>query len=92
MRVYSFVALVALATAGPANAQHYVSGHVTKSGTYVAPHMQTNPNSTVHDNYSTRPNVNPYTGKVGTVNPYAPSSLYSAPRTTAPACYYNCPR
>lgn len=91
MRVYSFVALIAFTTAASASAQHYVSGHVTKSGTYVAPHMQTNPNNTIYDNYSTRPNVNPYTGAVGTVNPYAPSSLYSRPKsvTTVP-CYYSC--
>jgi len=31
--------------------------------------MQTNPNSTKLDNYSTKGNVNPYTGKPGTVDP-----------------------
>lgn len=48
---------------------HGVSGHVTNSGTYVAPHQATNPNSTQSDNYSTRGNVNPYTGAVGTRTP-----------------------
>lgn len=45
-------------------------GYVTKSGTYVAPHIQTAPNSTKVDNWSSRPNVNPYTGKPGLVDPY----------------------
>jgi hypothetical protein len=48
---------------------HGVSGYTTNSGTYVAPHQQTNPNSTQTDNYGTRGNVNPYTGAVGTHTP-----------------------
>lgn len=44
---------------------HSVSGHVTRRGTYVAPYKATDPNRTKNDNYSTRPNVNPYTGKAG---------------------------
>ncbi|NUZ09137.1 hypothetical protein [Piscinibacter koreensis] len=50
---------------------HYISGHVTKSGTYVPPSMATNPNSTMVDNYSSKGNVNPYSGRVGTKDPYA---------------------
>lgn len=59
------------ASCNPAAAQgsHPVKGHVTKNGTYVAPHRATNPNHTKRDNYSTRGNVNPYTGKPGTKNP-----------------------
>ena len=48
---------------------HAVSGHVRKDGTYVQPHHATNPNSTQKDNYSSKPNVNPYTGKEGTKEP-----------------------
>ena len=48
---------------------HGVSGYTTNNGTYVAPHQQTNPNSTQTDNYGTRGNVNPYTGAVGTRTP-----------------------
>jgi hypothetical protein len=48
---------------------HTVQGHTTNSGTYVAPHVATNPNSTQRDNYSASGNVNPYTGAVGTRNP-----------------------
>ena len=45
---------------------HSVRAHVTKRGAYVARHYQTNPNHTKRDNWSTKGNVNPYTGKRGT--------------------------
>lgn len=44
----------------------HVKGYTRKDGTYVAPHVRTSPNRTKSDNYSTRGNVNPYTGKAGT--------------------------
>jgi hypothetical protein len=48
---------------------HYVHPYATKNGTYVHGHMQTNPNHTKSDNFSTRGNANPYTGKPGTKSP-----------------------
>lgn len=45
---------------------HSVHGYTRKDGTYVAPHHATNPNGTRNDNYSTRGNVNPWTGQPGT--------------------------
>jgi hypothetical protein len=48
---------------------HQVQGHTTNNGTYVAPYVATNPNSTQRDNYSATGNVNPNTGAVGTRNP-----------------------
>jgi hypothetical protein len=48
---------------------HPVQGYTAPSGTYVQPHLQTNPNSTQRDNYGATGNVNPYTGAVGTRNP-----------------------
>jgi hypothetical protein len=47
-----------------------VRGYVKKDGTYVAPHQRSNPNSTKTDNYGTKGNTNPYTGKEGTKCPY----------------------
>lgn len=47
----------------------YVNGYYKSNGTYVRPHYRTSPNSTNLDNYSTKGNVNPYTGKRGTVEP-----------------------
>jgi hypothetical protein len=55
---------------GSSSHSHSVSGYTNSHGTYVAPHHATNPNSTKLDNYSTRGNVNPYTGAVGTKSPY----------------------
>lgn len=48
---------------------HSTSGYVKGNGTYVAPSRATNPNGTKADNYTTKGNVNPYTGAAGTKNP-----------------------
>jgi hypothetical protein len=63
-------ALLGLGGAAFAAPDHAVKGYVKQDGTYVAPAMATNPNATKLDNYSTKGNVNPYTGKTGTVDPY----------------------
>lgn len=46
-----------------------VQGYTKKDGTYVAPHQRTNPNGTQRDNWSSKPNYNPYTGKEGKKEP-----------------------
>lgn len=46
-----------------------VDGHIRRDGTYVPPHQRTAPNSTINDNWSTKPNVNPNTGRAGTREP-----------------------
>ena len=48
---------------------HSVSGYVRSNGAYVAPSHATNPNGTKADNWSTKGNVNPYTGRPGTKAP-----------------------
>jgi len=53
---------------GSSSSSHYVTGHATKNGTYVKPHHQTNPDHTQRNNYSTKGNTNPWTGKKGTKN------------------------
>jgi hypothetical protein len=63
-------ATIAVIDTASAALSHYVRGYTTKSGTYVMPHRQTNPNSTKFDNWSTKGNVNPYTGRVGAKSPY----------------------
>jgi hypothetical protein len=50
---------------GSNSSSHSVDPYVTRNGTYVQPHQQTNPNSTKTDNYGAKGNVNPYTGQVG---------------------------
>jgi hypothetical protein len=52
-----------------------VQGHTTREGVYVPPHVRTAPNETRTDNWSSKPNTNPYNGKAGTVDPYAPKPL-----------------
>lgn len=49
---------------------HVVSGYTRSNGTHVQSYHATNRNSTKLDNYSTKGNVNPYTGQPGTKNPY----------------------
>jgi hypothetical protein len=67
----SLVSIIGIGIGSASGASsHYVRGYSTKSGTYVAPHWQTNPNRTKFDNWSTKGNVNPYTGKPGTKSPY----------------------
>ena len=53
-----------------AGSSHLVNGYTTRRGTYVTPYQDTNPNGTKLDNYSTRGNVNPCTGAVGTRDPH----------------------
>jgi hypothetical protein len=63
------VAALLLTTSSIATPSHSVAGHTTKRGTYVQPHRQTNPDRTRANNWSTKGNVNPYTGKPGTKKP-----------------------
>lgn len=50
----------------PSVPDHSVSGYFRADGTYVQPHMATDQDQTRNDNYSTRGNMNPYTGTPGT--------------------------
>lgn len=53
---------------GGASASAGVRGHVTKKGVYVPPHRRTTPDKSINNNWSTKPNRNPYTGKEGSKN------------------------
>ncbi len=48
-----------------AQGHHKVKGYFKSNGTFVQSHHRTNANYKVSDNWSTKPNVNPYTGKTG---------------------------
>lgn len=52
--------------ASMASADVRVQGYVKKDGTYVQPHIRSNPDNTRSNNYSTYGNTNPYTGRAGT--------------------------
>jgi hypothetical protein len=87
------IGLAALVLSAPALAGDvYVHGYTTKSGTYVAPHYRSAPDSNPYNNWSTKGNVNPYTGEAGTRNPYGGNSYspygYRAPSSTSPSCLF----
>jgi len=94
------LALIAVSVAMPAHADHWVNGYTRTDGTYVQGHMQSDPNGTKLDNYSTRGNVNPYTGQPGTKDPYSTPTYrpYAPPSSSSSStyqpykapCYYNC--
>jgi len=50
-------------------ADTYVQGYTRSDGTYVPPHYRSDSNSNANDNWSTKGNSNPYTGKKGTKDP-----------------------
>lgn len=62
-------ALVLAAGTAMAADDHDVKGYVKKDGTYVPPTKATNPNGTETDNYGSKGNTNPATGKEGTKTP-----------------------
>ncbi|STX55812.1 Uncharacterised protein [Legionella beliardensis] len=44
-----------------------VQGYTKQDGTVVNSYTRTSPNNTISDNWSTKGNINPYTGKAGTI-------------------------
>ena len=72
------VALALFLAAAGADAQDtYVNGYFKSDGTYVQPHYRSAPDNNPYNNWSTQPNINPYTGQQGTQNPWgAPSGTY----------------
>ncbi len=51
------------------DAQTRVRGYYRNNGAYVAPHYRSSSDSSSRNNWSTRGNVNPYTGRTGTKTP-----------------------
>lgn len=49
-----------------AEARVSVRGYFRKNGTYVAPHYRSSPDGNFYNNWSTKGNINPYTGQEGT--------------------------
>lgn len=65
-------------------ADTYVRGYTRKDGTYVQPHYRSSPDGNPYNNWSTRGNVNPYTGEPGTRNVtpnYGNGNSYPAQRS-----------
>lgn len=82
-----------LVASSSAMADHYVNGYYRSNGTYVQPHMQSDPNQYRYDNYSSQGNTNPYTGQQGTqTNEYSNPPTYNKTNPAYVPCYYNCPK
>lgn len=88
----ALLALLLLAVSASAFSDQYVNGYFRKDGTYVPPHYQTSPDTTRLNNYSTRGNINPYTGTPGTVNPYPQPGLAQPQLAPYPSPYPQFPR
>ncbi len=71
---WMILTFAALTQIGAVYADEYVNGYTRSNGTYVEPHYRSSPNNTTYDNWSTKGNVNPYTGQEGTRNPYGSSN------------------
>jgi hypothetical protein len=84
------VLLAACAVLGgqQAKADQYVRGYIRSNGTYVSPYHRSSPDHSFYNNWSTYPNINPYTGRMGTrLTPsYSPNTghpSYHAPRASS---------
>ena len=75
MKLALATAIFLIATSASAE---MVNGYLRSDGTYVAPYYRTHADHDFYNNYSTYPNINPYTGKTGTrVTPPSSSSYKS---------------
>ena len=68
--ILSLTLLLLVATATISFADTYVGGYYRKDGTYVKPYWRSDKNDSKFDNWSSKGNINPYTGKKGYVDPY----------------------
>jgi len=65
-KLLALIVLAAFVLPFAADAATRVRGYTTKSGSYVAPHYRSSSDGARYNNWSTKGNVNPYTGKRGT--------------------------
>jgi hypothetical protein len=62
---YLSITVLMISLSNSAFAAKSVRGYTKKDGTYVAPSHRSDANKTQRDNWSSKPNSNPYTGKKG---------------------------
>ena len=67
--VKSLIILTLIAIFSIAYTATRVKGYYRKDGTYVRPHYRSNADGNPYNNWSTKGNVNPYTGKKGYKTP-----------------------
>lgn len=63
--VILLIAVMSLSFLGSASARTYVHGYYKKNGTYVKPHYRSDRDNSFSNNWSTKGNINPITGKKG---------------------------
>jgi hypothetical protein len=75
------ILVVVCATSLTADAAVRVRGYYRSNGTYVQPYYRSNPDGNFSNNWSTYPNINPYTGTIGTRHTpsYSPSYSWRTP-------------
>jgi hypothetical protein len=81
-RLFTLAAVLVACAASTAHAQGvWVNPYTRQDGSSVPGHHRSAPNDSRLDNWSSQGNVNPWTGKSGTVDPYATPSYpsYSTP-------------
>ena len=76
----TIVVTLAVTATSSAFADSRVGGYTTKRGAYVEPHYKSSPNKATIDNYSSKGNFNPYTGKSGTKDQFKAPSTSKMPR------------
>ncbi len=76
--ITAIIAAIGLSTV---TADVYVKSYTKKNGTYVQGHYRSSPDSNFYNNWSTKGNVNPYTGSYGTrvTKPRSYGSSYKLP-------------
>jgi hypothetical protein len=72
LKIAVLVLLAIATTSAFPKSSHGVRGYTKKDGTRVQPHRATNPDKSKANNYSSKGNTNPNTGKEGTKDPNAP--------------------
>jgi len=85
--LWGAVLLLLCSFGASAFADTYVRGYTKKNGTYVQPHYRSSPDRSYNNNWSVKPNVNPYTGDRGTRSP-----TYNDQPPTTPNYDYGVPR
>lgn len=60
----------------------WVDGYYRKDGTYVNGHYRSDPDGNFDNNWSTKGNVNPYTGEIGTKTKPSTGSYYNTTSST----------
>ena len=72
MRAGKFLSLLIMIQVLPyfafAQEEVKVDGYYRSNGTYVAPHYRTKADATINNNWTTKGNINPYTGQRGWID------------------------